>query len=297
MTSTRILLYDRLRRSVEEERVFKPRFMEFFYGNALGRIITDLVLRREFFTRFYGYRKRRPSSRQQIAPFVREYGVDMSESLRPIDSFSSFNDFFIRQLRPTARPIDPAPEVLISPADARLLVHPIRASTVVGIKGRPFTIGELTHSDSIEAEYRGGQCLVFRLAPADYHRFCYVDDCSHRGVRRIVGRYHSIHPLALQTGLPILPKNYREVTILDTQQFGRVVQIDVGALGVGRIEQHHRGGGQFRRGEEKGYFEWGASTTVLLVKLNVRIDEDILRHSDEGIETRVRYGSRIGHLA
>jgi len=64
---------------------------------------------------------------------------------------------------------------------------------------------------------------------------------------------------------------------------------------VGRIVQHFPHGHAFARGEEKGYFEFGASTIVLLVKPGViEVDEDIRAHSIRGVETRVKVGSRIG---
>jgi phosphatidylserine decarboxylase len=170
----------------------------------------------------------------------------------------------------------------------------VEGETIVPIKGLRFPLAQLLADGALESRYRGGLCLVFRLAPMDYHRFCYVDDGEHGPVRRIPGYYHSVHPLALRAGIPALATNYRELTVLETRNFGSVVHIDVGALGVGKIVQHRAGGGPFQRGEEKGYFEWGASTTLLLLQTPVCIDDDIMHYSRQGIETRVRYGSRIG---
>ena len=290
----RILLFNRATQCVEEERVFKPRFMDFFYGSRLGRVITGLILKRKWFAKYYGFLQRRSASKAQIAAFVERHAVDMNESVLPVGAFECFNDFFIRQIKPDARRVDRSPSVLVAPADSRVLCYRIAAGTVLPIKGRPFTIAELAADETAEARFHGGICLVFRLAPADYHRFCFVDDGWHSPVRKIAGCFHSIHPLALGTGLPILPTNYRELTVLQTRNFGEVVQIEVGALGVGKIVQHRRESSACEKGEEKGYFEWGASTIVLLLQSAVRIDDDILHYSEAGIETRVKYGSRIG---
>jgi phosphatidylserine decarboxylase len=268
--------------------------MKFFYGSRLGRVVTALALKRRWFAKYYGFLQKRGASKAQIAAFIEQYAVDMSESALPASTFACFNDFFIRPIKPEARPIERVPGVLIAPADSRVLCYPINDGTVLPIKGRSFTIAELTADESAESRFHGGLCLVFRLAPADYHRFCFVDDGWHEPVRKIAGCFHSIHPLALRTGLPILPTNYRELTTLQTKNFGEVVQIEVGALGVGKIVQHCRESSACERGEEKGYFEWGASTIVLLLRRPVRIDDDILHYSEAGIETRVKYGSRIG---
>jgi phosphatidylserine decarboxylase len=294
--SRKILLFNRENQCVEEEQVFKPRFMEFCYGSWPGRIVTGLVLKRKWFAKYYGFLQSRRASKAHIAKFIEKYAIDMSESVLPADAFECFNDFFVRQIKPRARPVDRLSSVLIAPADSRVLCYRIAAGTVLPIKGRSFTIAELTADETLEARFHGGICLVFRLAPADYHRFCFVDDGWHEPVRKIAGCFHSIHPLALDTGLPILPTNYRELTVLQTRNFGEVVQIEVGALGVGKIVQHRRESSACERGEEKGYFEWGASTVALLLQAAVRVDDDIQHYSGLGIETRVKYGSRIGRV-
>ena len=85
-----------------------------------------------------------------------------------------------------------------------------------------------------------------------------------------------------------------EYTVLETENFGTVVQVEVGAMMVGRIVNHH-GTHSFQRGEEKGMFEFGGSTTVLLVKKDqLKVDQDILENSKENIETVVKLGEKIG---
>jgi phosphatidylserine decarboxylase len=80
---------------------------------------------------------------------------------------------------------------------------------------------------------------------------------------------------------------------MDTENFGRVIHIEVGALLVGRVVNHDVR--SFTKGEEKGYFEPGGSTIIQIFKKDsVRIDDDIMVHSMEGIETRVLYGEGVG---
>jgi phosphatidylserine decarboxylase len=71
-----------------------------------------------------------------------------------------------------------------------------------------------------------------------------------------------------------------------------MIQIEVGAMLVGRIKNANKT--TFKKGEEKGYFDFGGSTVVLLVNKDIKIDDDILAQSAKGIETKVSYGERIG---
>lgn len=289
------LLYNRRTRSIEEETLYERRVMEFFYGSSLGFAMSELLLKHRWATELFARRMRSPRSRPKIAAFIREHGVDLAELERPVESFRSFNEFFIRKLKPEARPIDREPGHLISVADCRLAAWPIERGAVVPVKARRFTIAELLGDEAMAARYLGGWCLIFRLAPVDYHRFCFVDDGEQGPVRVINGFYRSVHPLSLRRMKAVFTENQREACALKTRNFGEVIHIDVGATGVGRIVQRLPRGGAVRRGEEKGYFEFGGSTVILLLGPGAAtIDEDIATHSARGIETIVRYGEKIG---
>jgi len=293
--SDSILLYNRQTRSIEEETIFERGVMEFLYGSSVGFALTELLLKHRFATEAYARRMHAPSSKSKIEAFIHNYGINIAEIERPIESFTSFNDFFIRKLKPEARPINREPNHLISIADCRLMVYPIEQGQVVPVKARRFTIGELLGDESLAARHRGGWCLIFRLAPVDYHRFCFVDDCEQSPVTTINGFYRTVHPLSLQWMKAVFTENQREYCMLKTASFGEVIHVDVGATSVGRIVQTARQGGRFRRGEEKGYFEFGGSTSILLLPPDVaKMDDDIAEHSARGIETIVRYGERIG---
>jgi phosphatidylserine decarboxylase len=289
------LLYNRKTRSLEEEVVFEKDVMEFLYGSRLGFFITEILFKHRWATELYARLQHGPGSKPKIRKFVESHGVNLDDLERPIESFNTFNEFFIRRLKASARPIDRDPMSLISIADCRLSVYPIREDAVYPVKAGSFTIARLLGDEEIAAGYTGGVCLIFRLAPVDYHRFAYVDDCEQSPVRAINGFYRSVHPLSLRKMKAVFTENRREYCVLRTANFGEVVHIDVGATGVGRIVQHHPGGGRFARGEEKGYFEFGGSTVILLLKPGAtKIDDDIAEYSARGIETIVRYGEKIG---
>ena len=107
------------------------------------------------------------------------------------------------------------------------------------------------------------------------------------------GVLHTVNPIA-NDYFPIYKENAREYSILRNQEFGDILMMEVGALLVGKIVNHH-GKAHVSRGQEKGYFQFGGSTVVLLLKAGVvEIDEDILENSRAGIETVVKYGEKIG---
>jgi len=205
------------------------------------------------------------------------------------------NDFFIRKLKDTARPVASSPDILISPADARLSVYKLELDTVIPVKGQKFSLTQLTNDQALSEKYHNGYCLVFRLAPPDYHRFGYIDEGVQGPIIKLGDYYHSVNPVALESNLPVFQRNYREYCEIKTENFGDVLDIDVGAMGVSKMIQNHPKGWNCKKGEEKGYFEFGGSTTILILQSGVaEIDRDILEYSEKGIETIVKYGSAIG---
>ncbi len=291
---TEILLYNRRTGQIEPEEIYERRVMEFLFGTRAGLLLAEGLFKHRWATELYARRMHSPRSRARISEFIERCHINTDELEQPLESFRTFNEFFIRRLKPAARPIDRAPAHLIAIADSRLSLHPIRRDTILPVKGRAFTLRELLRDPAAD-QFIDGQCLIFRLAPVDYHRFCYVDDCAQSPVTVIKGYYRSVNPLAIWRRLPVFSENQREYCVLRTASFGDVVHIDVGATSVGRIVQHHRAGGAFERGAEKGYYEFGGSTSILLLKAGaVQLDDDIAEHSARGIETIVRYGERIG---
>ena len=292
---SRILVFNRQSEVLEEEELFERRLTNLLYGTYLGRCFCELFLKWRPLSNLYGRLQNQPRSIRKIDRFIEKCRIRTDEIDVPQGGYRCFNDFFARKLKPGRRPIHPDPRILISPADSRVLAYPINENTVYPVKGVTFTVEELIGSRSNAFAYNGGVCLVFRLAPSDYHRFCYIDDGEHEAVNSIDGNLHSVNPVAIRSSLKIFQKNYREYCILKTKNFGDVIEIEVGALLVGKIHQNLRGGGRFFRGQEKGYFEFGASTIVMVFKPSVVvIDEDVAEYSKRGIETRVQYGSAIG---
>ncbi|MBR6796324.1 MAG: phosphatidylserine decarboxylase [Clostridia bacterium] len=211
-------------------------------------------------------------------------------------NFRSYNEFFTRKLKQGARDIDYTPTALISPCDSKLSVYDINEGSTFTIKDSSYTVEDLLGGDPIAKEFYGGKCLIFRLAVDDYHRYCYFDDGEKGKNTYLRGVLHTVNPIVLDH-CNIYKRNSREYTVMQTKHFGEAVQVEVGALMVGRIKNFHEEH-SFKRGEEKGMFEFGGSTVVLLLKKDAAlIDSDIIRNSAKNVETIVKYGERIGSKA
>lgn len=228
---------------------------------------------------------------RRIAHFIESNRIDMSQYEKT--QYRSYNAFFTRKVAPGARPI--AKEGLISPCDAKLSVYQLEENAFFSIKGSMYTIPELLCDDILAKEFAGGTCLIFRLTVDDYHRYCYVDSGKKGKNIYIPGILHTVQPIAL-AHCNIYKRNAREYTVLETEHLGRVVQVEVGAMMVGKIKNHH-GPGAFLRGEEKGYFEFGGSTIVLLLKKGAAVlDHELWENTQNGLETVVKYGEKIGDV-
>ena len=268
----------------------QDRLLAALYGSAPGRMLLK-PLTAPWLSKAAGRFLSTGASKVFIKPFIKSNHIDMSQ-FEPVE-YESYNDFFSRRIRPEARPIDMDPRHLISPADSKLTALPITETGRFTLKHTEYTVGSLLKDPTLAAEYVGGLCLIFRLTVDDYHRYCYAFSGEKGENIRIPGKLHTVNPIA-NDFFPIYKENAREYTILHTRAFGDVIAMEVGALLVGKIVNHH-GQAPIRRGQEKGYFQFGGSTVVLLLKKDAALlDEDILENSRNGIETVVKFGERIG---
>ena len=264
--------------------------LRFLYGTKCGSVILKLLIRKPV-SDFVGWIMQRRISALWIGRFLRNSHIDMSqyENRR----FTSFNDFFTRKIRPGCRPVDMEPTHLTSPCDCKLTVYPINKDSAFFIKGGRYTPEQLLRSKELAEAYAGGILLVFRLTVDDYHRYCYPDSGVKEENVHIKGKYYTVNPIAFRKHA-VFKENTREYTVLHSDNFGDLIMMEVGATLVGRISNLH-GARRVSRGEEKGHFDFGGSTIVVLVKPGMlRVDEDILRNNSEGCETVVKFGERIG---
>ena len=281
-------IYDRKTKEYEEITQYGQGALKFLYGNFFGRLLLRIVVSPSV-SRLYGRINSGRGSRKKIPEFIESNKIKIEDF--EDREYVSFNDFFTRKLRDGARVIDPDENRLISPADAKLLVYDIEDGLRMNIKGRTYSVEEIAPSIPNLNEYSGGKCLIYRLCMDDYHRYCYIDDGSLKETRVIKGRLHTVSPLS--KAYKIYKENYRIVSVLSTKHFGDVIHIEVGALLVGKIVNILVN--DFKKGEEKGFFEPGGSTIVQLFKKDtVMIDEDIVKQSVDNTETKVLFGEGVG---
>ncbi len=281
---------------IETEQVYGEGFLRWAYGNPLGKLALAALIKRPLFSQWYGRRMSTPASAARIAPFITRYGLDPAEFADPADSYASFNAFFYRKLKPAARPVDADEASVVFPADGRHLGFE-RASDIssVFVKGQRFDLPALLGDAELAARYAHGTLVLSRLCPVDYHRFHFPVAGTPGETRTIEGPLFSVSPIALRQHLSYLWTNKRTLTHLETQRFGTVLLLEIGATCVGTIAQTFRANNPVAKGEEKGYFAFGGSSTLTLFEPGaIRLADDLREQSARQTELYARIGSRLG---
>lgn len=291
-----IKYYDRKTKTYQTEKVAGEKMIQWTYSSPMGMRLLEAVVKKRMCSSFYGWYLDRRISRRKIHPFVNKFDLDLSIAEKNLREFSSFNDFFYRKLKPTARSIDTHKDAVISLGDGKLLAYEhIDLDRLVQVKGITYSLKELIKNPAVASKYKNGTCLILRLCPTDYHRFHFIDSGTCEPSQRIKGAYYSVNPLALQKVEKLFCENKREWSIFHSDHFGDILTIEVGATFVGSIIQTYSPHQRVARGDEKGYFKFGGSTVLLFFEENkVKIDPEILEQTKLGYETYVLFGEQIG---
>lgn len=271
--------------------------LRFLYGTALGRLCLKGLVQpgvSKAAGRFLSLR----ASKWLASYYIRKHGIDLKDIEIPPGGFASFNDFFTRKRKSGCA--GAAAGTLLSPCDGFLTCVKIGADTVFSIKNTRFSLEDLLKDQKLAARFQRGIGLVFRLTPANYHRFCYGAKGQVLCSRVIPGKLHCVRPVALRN-IPVFVQNAREYQVLAAEGFGAVVQMEIGALLVGKIRNERKPlpGETVGAGEEKGYFEFGGSTILLLLSENAvhftkTFREKGAEYQRKGKEIPVRMGEVIG---
>ncbi len=241
--------------------------LHFLYDTILGRCFLK-ILTLPVISKIVGAFMNSKLSIFLINRFILKNNIDMSEYENV--KYKSYNDFFTRKILSQKRAISKNHNDFISPCDAKLTAYKINKELLFNIKGSTYSVSDLIQNEELTNNYIDGTILIFRLSVDDYHRYCYIDDGSKGANSYIRGILHTVQPIALKK-YNIYKTNCREYTVLHTEHFGDVVQVEVGAMIVGKIKNFHEEY-TFKKGEEKGYFEFGGSTICLIVNNNIIID-------------------------
>ena len=281
------MVYNRTSKSIDEDIQYGKKYLNFLYNTFFGRIVLKLVIN-SIFSKIYGKYNNMSISKKKIKRFINKYNINIKEYEEK--EYVSFNDFIIRKKKETY--YDKRKNVFIAPADSKLLIYKIKDDMTIKIKQSIYTIEELILDDIDLKHFKNGNCFIFRLSMDDYHRYCYIDSGKIERVKKIKGKLHTVSSISNKH--KVYSQNTRICNYMTTDNFGEIIYIEVGALLVGKINNCNKN--NYNKGDEKGYFELGGSTIVILTSDKIKIDDDIIEYSSKGIETKVKYGEKIGEL-
>jgi len=165
------------------------------------------------------------------------------------------------------------------------------------VKGQKFDVPALLDDAHLGKKYQNGSLLLSRLCPVDYHRFHFPCAGVPGETRIINGPLFSVSPLALRQRLAYFWENKRTVTELVTETMGTVLCMEIGATCVGSIHQTFTPGKRVEKGDEKGYFAFGGSSTILLFEPDVlTLDSDLLSAGSQMQELYAKVRTSAGTL-
>lgn len=215
-----------------------------------------------------------------LGAYCKAYNVTFDEC-KESSGFESFDAFFTRELKDGARPIDPDPHVLVSPADGRIeSMGPVDSSSTFMVKGRPYSVAELIGDEDEAKRYVGGAGAVVYLSPRDYHRVHSPVAGTITSIRSMPGDYYPVNSIGLEHVKNLFAINRRVSFAIDTDpasNLGRVTVVMVAAIVVGRITATgidardvpiglHTLSRKINKGDEIGIFHLGSTAVVFVEK-------------------------------
>jgi phosphatidylserine decarboxylase len=293
-----IQYFNRYTAQVETEQIYGEAFMRWTYGTLLGKFALHGVAKRALFARWYGWRMDRPVSARRVLPFVQAYGLNPADFVEPAESFKTFNEFFVRKLKPAARPLDPDPAVAVFPADGRHLgFEDISKIQGIFVKGQRLNLQQLLKDDELAKRFRSGTVIMSRLCPVDYHRFHFPVAGVPEKARIINGPLFSVSPIALRQNINYLWENKRALSKIQSPEFGTVLMLEIGATNVGSIEYTYVPDEPMQKGAEKGYFKFGGSSMITMFEPGkLRLADDLIENSRQHRELYARMGDGMGRV-
>lgn len=264
--------------------------INFLYKTIIGRLFLKFLISKKI-SKFFGKLMDSKFSNIFISRFINKNNIDTK--IYENRKYTSFNDFFKRKKLDKFLEFPKDNTAFCSPCDGKLSVYKISEDAIFKIKNLQYDLLSLLQDEDLKNEFKNATILIFRLTPDNYHRFHFIDDGKIIFSKKIDGSLHTVRPIAFKNH-KVFIENQREITLLETENFQRIIQIEVGALFVGRIK--NKDIKNFKRGQEKGYFEFGGSTVILILKENVNIFDEILKNTKNNKETIVQCAEKIGNI-
>lgn len=293
-----LLYFDRYENRLKSEGIYGEKSLRWVYETTLGHLCLEGIIKRRCFSRLYGRWADTRGSAREIEPFLRRFGVDVAEFAEDPATFRTFNEFFHRRLKPEARPIAPGDKTVSFPADGRhLYIADLSRESHLYAKGQRLDLASLLGDVALAERFAGGNAVLSRLCPTDYHRFHFplAGECGTPTL--INGVLYSVNPIALSRSLGYLRENKRRLTEVTRSDIGSYLFLEIGATNVGGIVNTCPPGTRVAKGDEKGYFRFGGSMTIVIFPENVFVPApDLAEQSAAGIELYARMGDVMGSL-
>ncbi|KDP42450.1 hypothetical protein JCGZ_00247 [Jatropha curcas] len=304
-SASHILVFDRKTKRLVEELIDGKIVMSMraLYQSKIGLCLMDSGAKEILYkiSEKQGRKMNSAESAEDIPKFVEFFKdqIKLDEVKYPLEHFKTFNDFFIRELKPGARPIAfiERDDVAICAADSRLMAFKnLEDSLRFWIKGRKFSIQGLLGKEICPSTFVDGALIIFRLAPQDYHRFHFPVSGIIDQFVNVPGNLYTVNPIAVNSEYcNVFTENKRVISIISTAEFGKVAFVAIGATMVGSITFLKKEGDYVNKGDEFGYFSFGGSTVICVFeKDSILIDEDLLANSARSLETLVSVGMKLG---
>jgi phosphatidylserine decarboxylase len=216
---------------------------------------------------------------------VKKYNLKSDSFEKKVSEFTSFNDFFIRKLKPSAGPISPKSNTIPAPTDGRHLAYVnMQNFSPFFRKGEQLSVEDLIIDKATATKFTNGSVLISRLSPIDDHRFHFPIACVPNKTFRIRGEYP-------------FRRNKTTSTLLCTRNCRNILMVEIGAICVGSIQQTFVPKKPVLKGDEKGYFEFGGSMVILIFENGrVQLSDDILENTASGVETDVLMGNEVATI-
>lgn len=169
-----------------------------------------------------------------LRAFASAFDIDVEEAARPLSSYESLNDFFVRRLREGLRSW-PAGRAVSSPVDGVIgQVGHVDGGRVLQAKGRSYAAAHLLQSEDEAARYDGGRFVTLYLSPRHYHRVHAPRSGRIREARYVPGALLPVNAPSVASVEDLFARNERLLCTLEHDE-GAVAVVAVGAYNVGRI--------------------------------------------------------------
>lgn len=280
------------------EKVPAEILIKLLYSNTFLTPILKGIVANSFLSKCYGLLMNTRFSKNWILSFVQNYSINTNEYEKKIVEFNCFNDFFKRKIKPEYRPIDFNIHHIIAPSDGKILVYNnFSFYDKLYLKGSMFDLYNFLENSVLVNNFKDCSIAIIRLAPADYHRFHFPYEGKASKSKLINGLYYSVSPIALRAKPDVFFENKRTICEIKNDIFGSYLYIEIGATFVGSIKQTYKSDTYIKKGQEKGYFEFGGSTIVLMFRANtITFDSDLIDNSNQCIETEIKMGEKIATI-